>query len=93
MSSVEGQASAEGSLFQLGQDDRCPASSLTLLIAAALFSTDLNLTTRGTEKPFSYFSEQISGIIPLYLLPAEVSCSFSLHRVMTYQVFVTRSSA
>lgn len=54
----------------------------------ALFSTDLNLTTRGIEKHFSYFSEQISGIIPLDLLPAEVSCSVSLHHVKRDQVFV-----
>lgn len=88
MSSMEGLASTEGAPFQLGQEDGCPACSLTPHTATALFSTDLNLTTRGAEKHFSYFSEQISGIIPLRSLPAEVSCSFSLHHVKRDQVFV-----
>lgn len=67
-------------------------SSLAPHAATALFSTDLNLTTRGVEKHFSYFSEQISGIIPLHSLPAEVSCSVSLHHVKRDQVFVPTAS-
>lgn len=63
-------------------------NSLAPHTATALFSTDLNVTTRGVEKHFSYFSEQISGIIPLHSLPAEVSCSVSLHHVKRDQVFV-----
>lgn len=57
-----------------------------------LFSTDLNLTTRGVEKHVSYFSEQISGIIPLHLHPAEVCRLFSLHHVKRDQVFVLTAS-
>lgn len=69
-------APAEGASFQLGQEDQCPACSLTPHTAAALFSTDLNLTSRGVEKHFSYFTEQMSGIIPLHLLPTKISQSF-----------------
>lgn len=74
--------------FQPGPGDRCPASSLTPRCATVLFSTDLNLTSPGAEKHISDFSEQISEIIPLHLLPAEHSRSSSLHHVERDQVLM-----
>lgn len=54
----------------------------------AAFQHRFKFNNSGVEKHFSYFSEQISGIIPLHSLPAEVSCSFSVHHVEGDQVFV-----
>lgn len=51
--------------------------------AAGPFSTDLNATTLG----LSDFGQQISEIIRLVSLPAEVSCSVFLHHVRWDQVF------
>lgn len=88
MSAMEDQASIEGAPFQLGYEERWTDASLTPDTAVLLSALILNSTAPVAERHFSCFSEQISGIIPLLLLPAELSCSFSLHLVKRDQVFV-----